>query len=280
MDVWSSLRQRRATVDSHDVGAIRSASNRTRAIRVVLVVLALALLGAAAASARGLDTRERGLLPSRSTSVVVIDLSLSIADEDYNRVRSVLRQLVEEDAPIGLVAFSDVTYELLPPGTPASEMRPMLRLLIPPRLGPTVNPWIRAFRSGTRISAALDLARTMLERDAVQNGAVLLVSDLETAPDDVGRLARTITELDRAGISLRVFPLAPSSDARALFAGLLEDGAFAAPLDSADAQPTQSEAQTRVPVVLFVLGALMFVALALHERFGGRLLLPRPQRAR
>ena len=111
----------------------------------VLVTAALALLGAAAISARDLDTRERGLLASRTATVVVLDLSLSIADEDYNRVRGVLRRLIEEDAPIGLVVFSDVPYELLPPGTPASELAPMLRLLIPPRLGPILPTRTRQF---------------------------------------------------------------------------------------------------------------------------------------
>ena len=245
----------------------------------MLVVSAVALLAAAAASARDLDTRQRGLLPNRSTSIVVVDLSLSIADEDYDRVRLVVRKLVSEDAPIGLVVFSDVSYELLPPGTPASEMRPMLRLLVPPELGPPVNPWVRTFRSGTRISGALELARTMLERDAVQGGTILLISDLETAPDDVSRLARTISELRRADISMRVFPLAPSSDSRALFAGLLEDEAFVAPLDTDDTAPVQSETRSRVPVALLVLGGLVFLALALHETFAGRLSLPPPQQA-
>jgi hypothetical protein len=32
-----------------------------------------------------------------------------------------------------------------------------------------------------------------------------------------------------------------------------------------------------VPVALLVLGGLVFLALALHERYGGRLSLPRPQ---
>jgi hypothetical protein len=244
------------------------------------MVVAVVLLAAAAASASNLETREGGLLPSRATGVVVLDLSLSIADEDYNQVRRVLRRLIAQDAPIGLVVFSDVPYELLPPGTPASEMRPMLRLLVPPDLGPPVNPWTGTFRAGTRISAALELAREILERDGVANGSILLVSDLESAPDDVPRLARVIEELRRGSVDLRVFPLAPSTDARALFAGLLEERAFVAPLDPGDTTPVPSEARSRVPTALLVLGGLLFAALAAHERFGGRLGLPRLQRAR
>ena len=44
-----------SAVDSHDVGTMRRARFRTRLVRVVLVVAALALLAGAAASARGLD---------------------------------------------------------------------------------------------------------------------------------------------------------------------------------------------------------------------------------
>ena len=271
--------RRRGGVSSHDVGVLRGPVRRTLGIRLVLVVGALVLLAAAAASASNLETRERGLLPSGTVGVVVVDLSLSIADEDYLVVRRALRRLVAEDASIGLVVFSDVAYELLPPGTPASELRPMLRLLADPEIGPPVNPWSQSFRAGTRISTALELAKEMLERDGVENGSILLVSDLETAPDDVPQLARTVAGLKRSSISLRVVPLAPSSDARLIFAGLLDEDAFAVPLGSdAERLPLASEARSRLPVGLLVLGGFLFVVLAAHERFGGRLALPRPGR--
>ena len=79
-------------------------------------------------------------------------------------MRTAFKRLIADNASIGLVVFSDVPYELLPPGTPASELRPMLRLLVPPRLGPPVNPWSITFRAGTKVSAALQLARDMLRR--------------------------------------------------------------------------------------------------------------------
>jgi hypothetical protein len=243
-------------------------------------VLARALRAAAAASAPGLETQEKALLPQGSIGVVVVDLSLSIADEDYTVVRGALRRLIEEDARIGLVVFSDVPYELLPPGTPAAEMLPMLRLLVPPRVGAPVNPWTTSFRAGTRISSAIELAAQMLERDEVEDGSILLVSDLETAPDDVPQLARTVDGLRRSDIELRVFGLAPSSDARLIFGGLLEDDAFAAPLDSSEPLPLGSEARHRLPTILLLLGALVFLALALHERFAGRLGVPSTEGAR
>ena len=278
--MWRRSRISAGVVDSHDVGELRGAARRARVLRVALVAVALGLLVAAAASARGLETRDRGLLPEGSTGVVVVDLSLSIADEDYNIVRRALRRLIAENARVGLVVFSDVPYELLPPGTPAAEMKPMLRLLVPPRLGPPVNPWTQSFRAGTRISQALKLARQMLERDRARNGSILLVSDLETAPDDLPELARTVEGIRASSHSLRVYPLAPSSEALLVFEGLLQEDAFAAPAASGEGIPAASEARRRVPVAFFVLGGLLFLALAFHERFGGRLALPRPERAR
>jgi hypothetical protein len=257
---------------------LRSVINRTALLRLVLAGGALALVFAAVAAARNPATTERALIPPDRVGVVVLDLSLSITDDDYTAIRRTLRRLVEEEATIGLVVFSDVPYEMLPPGTPASELTPMLRLLVAPRLGPIQNPWTQTFRAGTRISVALGLARSMLERDEVASGSILLVSDLETAPDDVPALANTIAEIDRAGIDLRIVPLAPSSDALNLFAGLLEEDALAGFAQQApDAtRPDAGSAGVGLPLTLLVLGALVFVALAAHERFAGRLGLPRP----
>lgn len=270
--------RRPAAVDSHDVGVLGSVINRTNLLRLVLAGGAVALVLAAVAAARDPATTERALIPPDRVGVVVLDLSLSITDDDYDAIRRTLRRLVAEEATIGLVVFSDVPYEMLPPGTPASELSPMLRLLVAPRLGPVQNPWTQTFRAGTRISVALGLARSALERDDVASGSILLVSDLETAPDDVPALANTIAEIDRAGIDLRVVPLAPSSDALNLFTGLLEEGALAGFAQQApDAtRPDAGSAGVGLPVTLLLLGALAFLALAAHERFAGRLALPQP----
>jgi len=264
-------------VDTHDLGAFRGAIGRTGIVRFVLAGAALALVLAAAATARNPATSEGALIPHDRVGVVVLDLSLSITDEDYVKLRRTLRRVVAEEASIGLVIFSDVPYELLPPGTPAAELKPFLRLLATPRVGAVQNPWTQTFRAGTRISVALDLARSALERDAVAAGAILLVSDLETAPEDVPALASTVAELERDDIRLSVVPLAPSSDALSLFADYVDDGELAgfaqgAPdTDRADA----ASAGVTTPLLLLALGLSAFIALALHERFAGRLALPR-----
>lgn len=263
-------------VDTHDVVGLRSVIRRTGIVRLVLAGGAVALVLAAAATARDPRTSQHALVPPDRIGVVVLDLSLSITDSDYATLRRTLRRLIAEDASIGLVVFSDAPYELLPPGTPAAELKPMLRLLIAPRVGPITNPWTQTFRAGTRISTALQLAKSMLERDEVDKGSILLVSDLETAPDDVPALAQTISSLKQADIRLRVVPLAPSSDAVSLFSGLLEKDAVATFAQTpAQAEPQPGSIGVSTPVLFLLLGALVFLLLAAHERFSGRIALPR-----
>jgi hypothetical protein len=115
----------------------------------------------------------------------------------------------------------------------------------------------------------------MLERDRVRSASILLVSDLETAPDDVPSLARTIDLLRRSSIELRVFGLAPSSDARLLFEGFLQDEAFAAPAAGEEEAPADTSVARRPPLAFVLLGMLFFLVLAAHERFAGRLAITR-----
>jgi hypothetical protein len=270
-----------SAVDSHDVGTMRRAVFRTRLLRVVLVVAAIALLAGAAASARGLDAGRTGGLPSAS-GIVVIDLSLSIGPDDYRTIRATLRRLIAADGSLGVVMFSDVPYEMLPPGTPATELEPLLRLLVPrerAKGGPTLpaNPWTQSFSAGTRISSALDLAREMLVRDGIAHGTVLLLSDLVTAPEDVPRLARTLQGMQDASISVKVVPLTPLRDGRTIFEGLLGKQALIPPTRIASSEPLPTDASSGLPVALLLLGALVLVVLAAHERFAGRLWLPRPE---
>jgi hypothetical protein len=273
-------RSRLAAVGTHDVRSFRAAARRTLALRVLFAGGAALLLAAAVAAARDLDPSDRGLLPTGTTGVVVLDLSLSILDDQSGVVRRTLQALVDGDAPVGVVIFSDVPYELLPPGTPAKELKPIIRLLTPVG-GKVVSPWTETFRSGTRISSALQLARDMLVGDNVENGSILLVSDLETAPDDVPATARVLRTLKRSNTPVRLLALGPSSDARALFGGILGDEAFTPLRDGPVRAPEPPDAGRRpLPTTLLVLGALFLRALAGHERYAGRLALPAPARVR
>jgi hypothetical protein len=270
------MRRRRAAVDSHDTRVLRTASIRTRIVRLALALAAVALLAAAAASARSLQVQPKGLLPTGTTGVVIVDLSLSIGDQNLQDVRRALRRVVNANEPIGFVVFSDVPYELLPPGTPAKELQPILRLLAPEK-GQLSYPWQQAYRAGTRISEALELARDMLQRDRISPGSILLLSDLDTAPDDYDKLARVLQSV-KGDIRVRVVPLSPTSDGRRLFGGTLGESAFIEPSElSAEAPDAAVGIRGGTPVWLLVFGALCFAALAAHEKFGARLALPRGQ---
>ena len=268
----------RAGVDTHGVRSFRAPAVRAWLLRVLLGGAAVGLVIAATASARDLDASAPGLLPPGTTGVAVVDLSVSVVDEDYRTVEKAFRRLIAESASIGLVVFSDVPYELLPPGTPASELRPMLRLLVPPRRGPTVNPWVETFRAGTRVSAALQLALQMLERHDLDSGSILLISDLETAPDDIPVLARTVAKIRRSSIELRVVGIAPSREARLIFAGMIQKGAFDTSPNGVEAAARETGGSARLPVRLLVLAALSLLALALHERFAGVVAITRGAR--
>jgi len=275
------FRRRGHGVDSHDAGALRLASFRARLLRVVLVVAAVALLVLATASARGLDPGKPLLLPEAS-GVLVVDLSLSIGDEDFKDIRRTVRRLIEDDGSVGLVIFSDLAYELLPPGTPTSELRPLLRYLVPRRAtrvdaGLPVNPWSESFSAGTRISSALDLALDMLVRDGVKNGSILLVSDLVTAPEDVPELARTLREL-RQSVTIRVVALSPLKAGRTVFEELLGTSALITPSELREAPRVLTKARVELPAGFLVLGGFLLAVLAAHERFAGRLGLPRARK--
>jgi len=273
--------RRLPAVDSHDARALRAASLRTRFLRVALIALAVILLGLATESARGLNPGPPRLL-SGSAGILVVDLSASIGEEDYGAIRRTVRRLIDEDASVGLVVFSDVGYELLPPGTPASELRPLLRLLVPRRpstddAGLPVNPWSQNFRAGTRISSALELARDILVRDGVKDGHILLLSDLVTAPEDFGQLARTLDEL-RQSITIRVVALSPLPAGRTIFEGLLGKSAVIEPSELEDPQRVWTKTSAERPAGFLVLGGLLFAVLAAHERYAGRLGLPRARK--
>jgi hypothetical protein len=269
------MRRRSTAIDTHDFGELRGVALRTRVVRLALAVATLAALAAAVVEARSLGAERRTIVPSGSTAVVVIDLSLSIAEGHYQDVRRALRSVVAANAPVGLVVFSDVPYELLPPGTPARELRPILGVLAPPRRGSTLTPWTQTFRAGTRISQALELARTMLERERVARGSIVLVSDLQTAPDDLAALTRTIEALRARSVDVRLVPIGALSDGRLLFGRLLGPEAFVEPgqLGGETIQPVRSEHFTTLPLALVALALGVFLAVAAHERLGVRLAL-------
>jgi hypothetical protein len=197
-------------------------------------------------------------------------------DNEFRRIGGTLTGLIASATPTGLVVFSDVAYELLPPGSPASALVPMLRFFTPARGAFPDNPWQTTFRAGTQISTALELAHDMLVRSSVTNGSIVLISDLETAPSDFVLLTQTLTQLRSEGVRVRVVPLQTTQRGRNLFRSLLGPGyLLAAPRDAeAGPAPVRQALAKSVPVVVIVLGGLLLLGLAANERWCTRLALP------
>jgi hypothetical protein len=273
---WSPFRRRSRGIPYADLGPLRTPVLRTRAIRLAVVVVAVALLASAALAAKSSAGSQSGVVPKGTTSVVVIDLSKSIIDSEFQPIAATLRRLIATNTPTGLVVFSDVAYELLPPGAPATALAPLLRFFTPGRGGYPTNPWQATFRAGTRISSALDLAHDMLTRAGARRGSIVLISDLETASSDAASLSVTLSQLRREQVQLRVVPLRPSDQALRLFSSLLPNGYLVAKPDAVTFEPTRAELTlgSRLPVLLVVLGGLLLLALAANERWCGRLGLP------
>jgi hypothetical protein len=265
-------------VPSADLPALRGAERRTTALRLGLAAALAAALAATVIVARNLQTGGTSLLPAGSNGVVVLDLSRSVDPNALRRMGAVLRNLIKSDASVGLVVFSDVAYELLPPRTPARALKPVLRFFT--ESGGTFpdNPWSPVFRAGTRISQGLEIARDMLVRAHVRNGSILLVSDLGTSSGDIKALTRDLIEFRDGPIPVKLVPLNPLARDRQLFARFLGSGAFVASTDEplgGTRSGTGLRSASALPVALLVAAGVLLLVLALNELACGRLELPR-----
>ncbi len=248
--------------------ALRAAIRRTLAVRLLL---GAGLAGALAAAFLTADHAKKsgGLLPRGTSPVVAVDLSWSVSYDSHRQIEQTLHDLSHSGRRVGLVLFSDVAYEALPPGTPASELRPYLRFFAQ-RGAP--NPWQDAFSGGTRIWTALDLARQMLKRDRIANGSVVLISDLADAPNDRPQLARTLVAYARDSIPIKVVGLDPSPQDAALFRGALaHGGGSVTTLGGALRQGAPRRAGPAFPVGLVGAAGALALLLALNEAALGTL---------
>ena len=259
-------------------------------MRLVLGAALVALAAVAVWRAAALEPRTVPFLPDDSTTVVVIDQSKSIYVAAYHRIAATLRKLSSVDVPIGLVAFSDAAYEMLPPGARSTELKPLLRFYVPSGRGSNVDPasnfvaspWENVFAAGTRISSGLTLAQSILHRDHVRKGTILLLSDLETASDDQPTLAKALVAIrnDRS-VRLKVVPLFPLADDRRFFAAFVPRRDFVKPaqLRVAGRAAQRSGITAATPWPLLVVAGLLLLALAVNELLCGRVYMPRRQAA-
>jgi hypothetical protein len=202
-----------------DAHLLERAARRTAVVRWVLaVVLSAALAAGVFLVAHDGDHPTRAGGAAKHT-IVVLDLSGSISGPASARSGALLRSLAA-NAPdrlrIGLVLFSDVAQEALPPETKPAELLPYARYFPAKARAFGVqypdNPWAMNFSSGTTISSGLALARRLVARDHLGAARVLLVSDLFDADADYGRLKTELLAYARTpGLELRVQPLEPHS---------------------------------------------------------------------
>lgn len=251
-------------------GRLRRVFRRTLVLRAALAVGLVGALALMILVARSEDVRHAPLVPSGKTGILVLDLSASVYEGGFGQT---IQKLADADEKVGVIAFSDSAYELVPPGTPARELLPLLRYFGATSSGglPPHNPW-EQFRQGTQISAGLSLAEEVLQREAATNGSIVLVSDLEILPDEVQRLADIVGRLRAEGVEVRIVPLFPSPEKQARIEAItggsdvLREQKEAAPIRAPEARSFAALA----PWAFVLVASLLVLLLAVNER-----LLPR-----
>jgi hypothetical protein len=270
-----------------DAAGLARPLRRTRVVRIVLGIGLL--LSGTAAFALALDLREgrRGFLPAGSNGVIVVDASASITPDSYRQISQVLDDASNTGERWGLIFFSDNAYEALPPGTKGSAIAPFSRFFRPLRRGQVAsdfntisvgdvsfpsNPWGEDFTAGTSISSGLELARKVLDRDGLEQPAILLVSDLATAQSDLPLLREALTEIVRARIALRVVGLSPAPHDKEFFDSVLRRKVVdVAPPPSLGRAEPEGLGEPRLPIGLALVCVLLLAGLTANELWCGRL---------
>jgi len=263
--------------------AFAGAVRRTTVQQAVVAAIAVALLIGAVVS----QTTSPTAISSRETTssgVIVLDVSRSISPQREVEIRTLLKHFATQSQHVGLVFFSDTGYELLPPGTPGTELTPIIHYFTPFKATPQAKklsllptPWDDTFRGGTEISTGLQAARQALLRQGIHNQPVVLVSDLNTFSNDLPNVSRAIIQLRQDHIPLRIVALEPTVGDRELFARLAGPNAFL-PLNSLGksgaSHAINSTLHSAVSGGLIGTTIVLLALLAVGEFRHGRLALP------
>ena len=269
-------------IGSTDIASFVREIRRATALRWVLAAAIVALLALTVFLAQRNGEPPRVLFTPGTSGVLALDLSRSIDVARSERLAGLLDRLAASGGRAGVVAFSDSGYELLPPGSPTRELKPIARFFLPLRKGGAgrepvfpLDPWSDKFRGGTVISSGLIAAEQALHRTHARNGQILLVSDLNNDPGDLGKLIATLVRLRNEHITLRIAALGALPEPRALFQRIEGAGAFVTPseLTSSSHSTTRIGSVTSRPPSWALLGAaiLLTLALAANELWCGRL---------
>jgi hypothetical protein len=262
-------------VPASEAARLRPLVIRTSLVRYALLAALLAALVLAFLVAKHEDVRHAPLVAPGTTGMLVLDLSASVYEGAFGQT---IQKLADSDERVGVVAFSDSAYELVPPGTPGRELLPLLRYFVPTSANGTLprNPWER-FSAGTRISEGLRVAGDVLLAKHVKHGSIVLVSDLEILPDETARLGAMAADLRDEGIGLRIVPLFPTPEKLNRIREILGPSAILRG-SSADAPVRAPEAHSlaiAAPWTFLLVGGLLVVLLAVNEGVLTRLELAR-----
>jgi hypothetical protein len=268
---------RRGATRLGDLPRLALPAERTTLLRVGLAVALAATLTAAILLARTAGSGRAAVLPAgTNTGVVVLDMSASVAGPAFVRIGNVVRGLVTTNQTIGLVMFSDVAYELLPPNSPPSSLQQFLRFFAPRRVngGSPVfgqSPWDQ-FTGGTRIAKGLIEGVDALRRGGVTNGSLLLVSDLNDSNADREPLIAEALALRRAHIPVRIVPLLATAGNVQLFSRLFGASSIVNPkVFKSTAKEHVQPVAASAPWALLGIGVVLILLLAANERFNTRL---------
>lgn len=273
-----------------DAASLRLAARRTAFVRSALAAAILLALTAAYVAAPNGDLA-RAASAGGAGSVVVLDVSGSITDHGSAQIQHTLADEIRAAGPngrVGLVLFSDVAMEALPPTAPAGALQQFRRFFIAirthgKRQDPSVtvdgngarlldypqSPWGVAFSGGTTISTGLREAREDLRRAGLDGGRVLLLSDLVDAPQDepaLRRELRTYANDPRLDLTVRVLASTlprPLSLYRSILGGAAVRPAQVGPPPS-----LRTDRHSPLPLWLIGLTAAAALALAVNELLG------------
>ena len=273
----------RVSLPLADAPALAPLARRTELVRWALAVALGAVAVAAVLTTRTMRVGESAFFSPGSAGVIVLDLSSSTEAAPPQEIELALKRVARSGRKTGLVLFSDVAYEALPPTAKSAELMPFIRYFHAPPLDASnpfglrprnerrqMNPW-STFRGGTRISSGLRLARRALARS--DSRGVVLISDLNDSLFDLPQLTRTLHDYVRGRIRLRVVDLNPNPQDREFWVRQLGERAFV-PQPTLSSDPAAHKTARLVgtfPRRLVLLGVLLALALALNELWGNRL---------
>jgi hypothetical protein len=258
-----------SAIELADYRALAPAARRTRWLRLLSAGLALGLAVLALLAAPSGSSPSAVLLPHGANGIVVVDVSASISSDTYARIASTLDRLRRGGGTAGLILFSDTAYQALPPKTPVTELAPFERFFqVPAQTQPGVlaqppqSPWTDQFSAGTRISAGLSLALSVLQEEQLRNPVVLLVSDLNDDAGDLESLTSVALAYRHIGVPIRVVGLNPSPDDESFMQHLLPQGGgiVSATLPGEKGATTN----TGLPLTLILLAVALALAAAAY----------------